>query len=133
VADADEFARMLGFTPMWFALGVVDDIVLTRHRAEWDKGQDDNTEHYRYWAFREFLAVRRPLAPDLAAALFELGAADPDQGMGGAMMADIAHLPECPPAVLDAAVASGRKHLVRIVERRQARPASGQPGTFSAG
>jgi hypothetical protein len=122
VTDAVEFARLLGFTPAWFALGVVDDAVLARHREEWDKGQDDNTEHYRYWAFREFLAAHRPLAPELAAALFELGAADPDQAMGGAIMADIVHRPECPPAVLDAARASGRKHLLRIVERRRAEP-----------
>jgi hypothetical protein len=31
--------------------------------------------------------------------------------MGGAIMADIARLPECPAGVLDAAAASGRKHL----------------------
>jgi hypothetical protein len=133
VSDAVEFAQMLGFTPAWFALGVVDDSVLAQCQVEWDKGQDDNTEHYRYWAFREFLAARRPLSPELAAALFGLGAADPDWSMGGAIMADVAHLPECPPAVLDAAVASGRKHLIRIVERRRARAASGQSGSQSGG
>jgi hypothetical protein len=31
-----EFARLLGFTPAWFALGVVDDAVLDRQRAEWE-------------------------------------------------------------------------------------------------
>jgi hypothetical protein len=122
VTDPTEFARMLGFTPAWFALGVVDEAVLALHRVEWDRGEDHNTEHYRYGVFRSFLAARRPLPPELAAGLFELGAADPDGSMGGAMMADIARLPECPPAVLNAALASGRKHLVRIVERRRAEP-----------
>ena len=30
MTDAAEFARLLGFTPAWFALGVVDDAVLAR-------------------------------------------------------------------------------------------------------
>jgi hypothetical protein len=118
VSDA-QFAQRLGFTQAWFALGVVDETVLARLRFEWDKGEDDNTEHYRYAAFRSFLAARQPLAPELAVALFDLGATDPDQLMGGAIMHDIAYLAECPPEVLDAAVASGRKHLLRIVERRR--------------
>jgi hypothetical protein len=120
VLDAAEFARSLGFTAAWFALGVVDKALLDRQRAEWDRGEDHNTEHYRYAAFRAFLAAHRPLAPELAAALFELGAADPDWSMGGAMMADIVRLPECPSSVLDAALASGRKHLARIVQQRRA-------------
>ena len=68
--DAAEFARLLGFTSAWFALGVVDGTVLARQRMEWDKGADDNTEHYRYRAFRDFLAAHRPLSPDQAAALY---------------------------------------------------------------
>jgi hypothetical protein len=122
MTDGDEFARLLGFTPAWFDLGVVDDAVLARLRAEWDEGEDDNPEHYRYRSFRAFLAAHRPLAEELAAALFDLGAADPDQEMGGSIMAEIARLPECPPAVLDAALASGQGHLVRIVMRRRAGP-----------
>jgi hypothetical protein len=91
-----------------------------RMMAEWEKGEDHNPEHYRYWAFREFLTGHRPLTPEQAKALFELGASDADEAMGGAMMADIVYLPECPAEVLDMAIASGRKHLVRIVERRGA-------------
>ncbi len=110
---------MLGFTSTWFELGVVDSVVLEGLRVEWDKGEDDNTEHYRHGVFQDFLAARRPLDPELALKLFELGASDPDYSMGGAIMASIAHLKECPEAVLDAAIASGRKHLIRIVERRR--------------
>ncbi|MBM3979178.1 MAG: hypothetical protein FJ304_02620 [Planctomycetes bacterium] len=116
--DSTGLAQVLGFTPAWFALGVVDGSVMDRLTAEWNKGEDNNTEHYRYGAFRTFLAAHRPLTAETAAALYELGAADPDDSMGGAIMADIVHLPECPEDVLAAALASGRKHLVRIVERR---------------
>ena len=118
MSEAADCAKLLGFTPAWFAAGIVDDVLLARLRAEWDKGEDDNTEHYRYRAFQEFLVGHRPLTPELAGILYELGAADTDQAMGGAIMADIVRLPECPASVLDAALASGRKHLVRIVETR---------------
>jgi hypothetical protein len=87
-------------------------------RRKWDTGDDPNPEHYRYWAFREFLAKRRPLCPEVAVSLYELGDIDPDVNLGGSMMADILRLPECPPALFDAATESGRRHLVRIVERR---------------
>lgn len=119
-ADSGEW---LGFTPAWFDLGVVDQSFLEKARAKWDKGDDPNTEHYRWWAFREFLAARRPLPPNLAVALYELGAADADSGMGGSMMSAIVYLSECPQTVLDAAAASGKRHLVRAVECRRAAPA----------
>ena len=118
MCDAAEFGQLLGFTPMWYTLGIVDDALLERMRVEWDKGEDANTEHYRYGAFSEFLRAHTPLPPDLALALYELGASDVDPGMGGAMMANIVYRPDCPAAVLDAAAASGVRHLVRAVERR---------------
>jgi hypothetical protein len=117
--EVTDFGARLGFTPAWYGLGIVDEAFLERARARWDKGDDSNTEHYRWWAFSEFLAARRPLAPDLASALYSLGAGDADPGMGGAMMSAILYLPECPQTVLDAAAASGVRHLVRAVERRR--------------
>jgi hypothetical protein len=52
-------------------------------------------------------------------ALFKLGDADQDVMMGGAMMAEIIRLAECPSEVLDVALASNRKHLARIVQGRR--------------
>ncbi|OWK45720.1 hypothetical protein [Fimbriiglobus ruber] len=119
---APDFGERLGFTPAWFDLGVVDQAFMEKARAEWDKGDDTNTEHYRWWAFQEFLAARRPLSADLAAALYELGATDADPGMGGSIMSAIVYLSECPQAVLDAAAAAGERYLLRAVERRRAEP-----------
>jgi hypothetical protein len=109
---------VLGFSQEWFDLGVVDDNLLKELEAEWNEGVDDNPEHYRYWAFREFLKTHSPLPPETTLDLFKLGDSDPDWAMGGAMMADILRLPECPAEVIQAAMLSGRKHLVRIVSRR---------------
>ncbi|WP_157369909.1 hypothetical protein [Zavarzinella formosa] len=118
MSDTTDFGERLGFTPAWHAFGVADAAFLERARAEWDKGEDNNPEHYRYRAFCEFLAAKQPLSPELAIALYELGATDADQGMGGAMMAVIVRQPECPEEVLAMAATSGRPHLIRAVERR---------------
>ncbi|AHG92899.1 hypothetical protein J421_5364 (plasmid) [Gemmatirosa kalamazoonensis] len=107
------------FGDAWFALGLVTPERLAALRAEWASGEDRSPEHYRWQAFVEFLAERRPLSAELAAALYELGARDPDaHGMGAAMRHRIVELPECPASVLAAAAASGERHLVRAVERR---------------
>jgi hypothetical protein len=86
-------------------------------RAEWARGEDPNPEHYRYWAFKQFLAAHRPLAAESAAQIYELGAADPDQARGSAMMADIVALPECPPEVRARARTSGYRWLEKSVAR----------------
>jgi hypothetical protein len=117
--DASDFAVLLGFTPAWHSLGVVHRAFLDRAKADWDRGEDRHIEHYRYRAFVEFVAIHRPLSPELAAALYELGAADLDPVMGGAMMRDIVSSPECPEVILSHAMTSGRPHLPRIVERRR--------------
>ena len=118
-SDANEIGRLLGFTPEWYTLGIVDDALLDRLRADWDKGDDPNTEHYRYRAFVDFVLVHEPLSPDLAVALYELGSRDADPGMGGAMMVNIIYRPDCPKSVLEAAAASGQRHLVRSAVRRR--------------
>ena len=104
----------------WFTLGVVTPERLATMRTEWERGEDRNAEHYRWGAFVAFLAERRPLDARLATALYELGEWDPDHAMGSSMMDKIVRLPECPEEVLAAAAASGRRHLIRFVERRRA-------------
>jgi hypothetical protein len=48
-----------------------------------------------------------------------LGQADPDIGMGGAIMCDIIGLPECPTDVLEKALASGEQHLIKLVKKKK--------------
>ncbi len=115
---SDPSLNLFGFSERWFALGVVDAEALRRLREEWDRGEDHHPEHYRYGAFKSFLARNRPLGAELAQGLFELGLDDPDEAMGGAMAADVLRLPECPAALLAAARTSPRQHLVRIAEER---------------
>lgn len=113
------YAAILGFSDKWFALGLVTRESLLLAGANYEASNDKSSEHYRYGAFRWFLSQHRPLPPSVAEALYELGNTDPDYSMGGAMMADIVDLPECPPSVITKALASDRKHLVRKAERNQ--------------
>ena len=108
-----------GFTEAWYRLGVVTPARHETLRTEWARGEDRNPEHYRWRAFLAFVAERRPLAPEMAAALYQLGAADSDRAMGEAMMHRVVELPECPANILAEAAASGIRHLAQAVERRQ--------------
>jgi hypothetical protein len=112
---------LLGFTARWLELGVVDRDRIEALGREFEVGDDPNPEHYRWRAFSDFLAGRRPLPPALAEALYSLGEEDADRGAGLAMMAAVANLPECPAAVQDRAMASGDRGLSASVLRTRLR------------
>jgi len=107
----------LGFTPEWIDLGVVTEEQIAEAVAAFEQSDDKNPEHYRYKAFRDYLAAHRPLPDEMAAALYDLGDRDPDYSMGGAMMGDIVRLKECPIEVLEKAAISERRHLVKLAAR----------------
>jgi hypothetical protein len=109
-----------GFTPAWFAIGVVTPSGLAELRTQWARGDDQHTEHYRWRAFQAFVREQRPLSAEMVAALYALGAGDPDRAMGESMMNALVRLPECPESVLNEAAGSGIAHLMRVVERRRA-------------
>ena len=113
-----DYKTILGFNNHWFTLGVVTEESLLSSAAEYEASGDTSAEHYRYGAFRWYLSHHRHLTASDAEALYELGNADPDYSMGGAMMADILDLPECPSSVIAKALVSDRKHLVRRAERK---------------
>ena len=115
-----DYKTLLQFGDRWIDLGVVTAERLEALGHDFDTSDDKHTEHYRYAVFREYLEAQRPLSPQVAEALYDLGSTDPHPGMGGAMMADIVDLPECPPTVQTKALASGRKHLVRKAEGKKA-------------
>lgn len=117
--NRQDHQRLLGFSEQWLRLGLLTEDELRALGQEYDVSDDKSTEHYRYRVFVKFLASHRPLSPQVAAALYELGRDDPHPPMGGAMMHDIVNLAECPAEVLEKASASGENHLVRAVRRRR--------------
>ena len=112
-----DYQTLLAFTDQWLRLGVLTEDILRQCGVEYEASGDRNTEHYRYGVFLRYLREHRPLSAAEADALYELGASDPDLMTGGCMMADVVELPECPAFVSEKALASDRKHLVRLVKR----------------
>lgn len=119
IMDRQDYQSLLGFSDQWLLLGLVTEDELRLLGHEYDLSEDKSTEHYRYRVFGRFLASHRPLSPQMAEALYELGRDDPRPPMGGAMMSDIVNLAECPAEVLEKAAASGENHLVKAVRRRK--------------
>jgi hypothetical protein len=116
VNDHDRL-RVLQFSPEWIELGIVTPQEVDRLNRAYASGDDKNTEHYRWGAFRQYVQSHRPLPADMAEALYELGGRDPDPSAGSAMMHAIVELPECPDVVLTKAAAYGTPSLVRLAER----------------
>lgn len=108
----------LDYTPQWIALGIVTAANIDRDQQECATGDDPSPEHYRWRAFSRFLAAQQTLLPTLAHQLYALGAADADSAMGGSIMAAVLRHPDCPPALLQSALASEHAHLQRIAARR---------------
>lgn len=113
-----EYQALLQFSDQWLRLGLLTEGELCSLGQEYEAGEDKNAEHYRYRVFRRYVSSHRPLTPQMAEALYELGGQDPKPAMGGAMMRDIVGLAECPAGVLEKASASGEKHLVRAATQR---------------
>src|SRR3954469_11276101 len=105
-----DYRKLLQFSDPWLRLGLLSEDELCALGREYETSEDKNTEHYRYKVFSDYLALHKPLSSEMAEALYELGAEDPDQTMGQSMMSTIVGLAECPARVLEEASASGEKH-----------------------
>jgi hypothetical protein len=114
-----EYQRLLQLSDQWLRLGLLTQDELCALGQEYEAGEDKNAEHNRYRVFRRYLASHSPLPSQMAEALYELGREDPNPAMGGAMMRDIVGLAECPTDMLEKALASEEKHLVRGARQRQ--------------
>lgn len=111
-------ADPFGFTPGWFTLGLVNDALLATLRQEWSRGEDDNPEHYRYDVFSRFMDEHPVLATEVAIALWEL--AEHDRDLCWTIRTRLVQRRDCPAELIEAARASGRKHLLRLLAFRGA-------------
>ena len=115
-----DLLQTLEFSQAWIDLGIITPEKIKQLEAEWAKGEDRNTEHYRWRAFREFIEAKESLDKDTAWALYNLGANDPDSAMGGSIMADVLRRKDCPKNLLESAANSERKFLRKIANERMA-------------
>ncbi len=86
----------------------------------WASGEDTNTEHYRWRALLDFVESKKLLDEHIVKALYNLGANDPDTGMGGSIMAHILGRNDCPKDLLELAAKSDEKFLRKIANKRLA-------------
>jgi hypothetical protein len=114
-----DYQHLLQFSDPWLQLGLLSEDELCALGREYESSDDKNPEHYCYKVFSDYLTSHSPLPPAMTEALYDLGAEDPDQAMGQAMMSTIVGLAECPARVLEKGSASGEKHLVRAANRRR--------------
>jgi hypothetical protein len=110
----------LGFSQEWVDLGIITPGELERLKAEWDAGEDTNTEHYRWRAFLDFMRSSHSLDADTARALYRLGSQDPEVNVGGAIMAHILRRQDCPKDLLEGAANAEEKFLRKIANERLA-------------
>ena len=115
--QTDTISNSLGFTQTWRDLGIISNEEIATLENEWKYGNDKNAEHFRHGAFRRFLAAHKPLPPETSRALYDLGNQDPDTAMGGAIMAAIVILKECPLDIVESALYSPRPDLKRFAEK----------------
>jgi hypothetical protein len=80
--------ELLGYSGKWVEYGFLTPDLLTRQVARFHTGEDRNTEHYRYWAFRELR--EKPAVTEVEFERYvELAESDPDSLMGRAALIDL--------------------------------------------
>jgi hypothetical protein len=108
----------LGFSPAWFAAGVVN----AEAAADFARlAAADPAKPPRFWrwaAVRDFVEERAPLSADECRAAYRLGRAEPDANLGTAIMATAVYQPACPADVLADAATCNRPAVRRAAAKR---------------
>ncbi len=79
----------LGYNHKWIEYGLLTKEILDYQLAEFQKGEDRNTEHYRYGTFRTWLRTKNHFTNREIEQFIELALNDPDQLMAGAAVKDL--------------------------------------------
>jgi hypothetical protein len=142
--ENDDFFIKSNFSKTWVDLRIITPAVLEElkktHEEEMEElrqeYENDGTleeyswrfslfddEHQRWRAFTKFLERNKNLPPETIKTLYELGASDSDDMMGGSMMQKLLYRKDCPLELLEIALQSDRNFLVksanREIERRR--------------
>lgn len=79
----------LGYTGAWLTSGVLTEEILLEQELLFDKGEDRNTEHYRYSTCNQYLRNKKIPTTSELESLFELLQHDPDTYMAGSVVIDV--------------------------------------------
>ena len=78
----DPIFSMLGMNSDWLEIGIITNDNFWSIKEEYLRGEDNNTEHYRWGAFNKFFKFNDPLESEIFYRLYNLGKNDPDLAMG---------------------------------------------------
>lgn len=87
--DTEPSLKLLGYDRRWLTYGFLSLEELARQHETFESSDDQNTEHYRYAAFRRILDTSLSLANGELAQYIELAELDPDRTMAEAALANL--------------------------------------------
>jgi hypothetical protein len=124
--NGEDMLRVLGYDERWLAWGFVSLQYLSQQFEAFESSGGQNTEHYRYGAFRHVLAQRASISDDDLERYIELASLDPDQAMAGSALADLVNWRGMTEAQLERLAEHSAfqiDFLQRLVRRRRLREA----------
>lgn len=81
--------EVLGYTEKWIEYGFLTEEILQNQLAEFEKGEDQNTEHYRYGAFLYWFDQRNAFSDTEVEHYIELALNDPHELMAGSAIKEL--------------------------------------------
>lgn len=79
----ERMIKELGYSPKWLDYGFLNKNILKSQIHEYGKGEDLNTEHYRYRTFLRFMESKESLSDLEIEHFVELASEDGDRAMAG--------------------------------------------------
>ena len=79
----------LGYTKKWTEYNFLDEEILSKQIAEFEKGDGQNTEHYRYTSFHNWLEGKKKLTNQEVNNYIELAKDDTNDRMSGSAIKDL--------------------------------------------
>lgn len=79
----------LGYTEKWIARGFLTEEQFRNQLEQFNKGENTNTEHYRYATFKNWLASKTTLTDKQVAQYIKLAREDKDLTMAGSAVKDL--------------------------------------------
>ncbi|MFN8577651.1 MAG: hypothetical protein U0354_12415 [Candidatus Sericytochromatia bacterium] len=103
----------------WFKLDIVNDEKINFLLKEIFETEDFNDEHYRWRAFQDFFNKNKEsLSSKDFEELYNLGGKEKDIHLGGSILSTILKSNNCPENLLQRALKSKQKHLVKIAFKK---------------
>lgn len=118
IFDIRQILHELDFDEKWFDSGFVSSETLKELWTEFQKGEDTNKEHYRWRAFTYYLKTKKEIDENNLRELYRLGEIDIDYSMGIAIKVEILQLKNCPVDLVNEALNSTEKSLIKVAKRK---------------